>query len=100
MRAIDENDRRIQEINEKIPEIKEINNAIFNSGKELISTIISAKGKDISQEIERIKALNLSAQDMSRNMLVSNGYPADYLRRYLYRQDLHTDFQRLQCRQG
>ena len=27
-------------------------------------------------------------------------YPADYLRRYLYRQDLHTDFQRLQCRQG
>ena len=79
MRAIDENDRRIQEINEKIPEIKEINNAIFNSGKELISTIISAKGKDISQEIERIKALNLSAQDMSRNMLVSNGYPADYL---------------------
>ncbi len=79
MSAIDENDRRIQEINSKIPEIKEINDALFNSGKELINTIIKSKGKDITQEIEKIRTLNLSAQDMCRNMLVSNGYPADYL---------------------
>ena len=44
-RAISENELRIQEINTKIPEIKEINTAIFNTGKEIIQTIISADKK-------------------------------------------------------
>ena len=34
-----ENERRIQEINKKIPEIAQINEALFNTGKDLIRII-------------------------------------------------------------
>ena len=77
--AISENDRRIQEINDTIPEIREINEALFNTGKELIRAVTSHEGDDIQAKIEQIKRDNLSAQDMCRKLLVSNGYPADYL---------------------
>lgn len=77
--AISENDRRIQEINDNIPEIREINEALFNTGKELIRAVTSHEEGDIKAKIERIKRDNLSAQDMCRKLLVSHGYPADYL---------------------
>ena len=78
-RAISENDMRIQEINSKIPEIKEINNTIFNTGKELIRTVIAGDKNNIEAKIEQIKQSNLGAQELCRKMLVANGYPADYL---------------------
>ena len=58
-KAIAENDRRIAEINEKIPEIKEINDALYNTGKELIRIISEAKGADVSEKIEQVKRNNL-----------------------------------------
>lgn len=79
LRAIAENDLRIQEINAKIPEIKEINDALYNTGKELIRLVTESGGRDISDKIENIKQNNLSAQDMCVRLLTSHGYPADYL---------------------
>lgn len=78
-RAISENDLRIQEINSKIPEIKEINTAIFNTGKELIRTILSGDNNDIESRIEKIKISNLGAQELCKKMLVAHNYPSNYL---------------------
>lgn len=74
-----ENDKRIREINEKIPEIKEINSKLFNTGKELIRVIANGHGKDITEEIEKIKQDNIGAQSVAQHLLVSHGYPPDYL---------------------
>lgn len=43
MKAVSENDQRIAEINKKIPQIKEVNDALFNTGKELIQIISKKK---------------------------------------------------------
>ncbi|MCM1133488.1 MAG: ATP-binding protein [Ruminococcus flavefaciens] len=72
-----ENDRRMQEINSRIPEIKEINDTLFNTGKELIRVI--SQGKNVSAEIEKIKQRNMGAQNLAKQLLISHGYPADYL---------------------
>lgn len=74
-----ENERRIQEINEKIPQIREINAQLYKTGRELIKIISSSKGTDTSEKIEQLKKHNLGAQDMSRRMLLANGYPENYL---------------------
>lgn len=78
-KAVTENNMRIDEINEKIPEIKEINDALFNTGRELIRIITGAKGKDVSGKIEALKQNNLEAQKIAEQLLISNGFPADYL---------------------
>lgn len=79
MKAVSENEERIREINMKLPEIREINEVLFNTGKELISLISNNKGKDISAKIEELRQYNLGAQEMSRKILAEHGYPEDYL---------------------
>lgn len=78
-KAMAENDMRIREINSKIPEIKEINDALYNTGKELINIITKANGRDISGKIEQIKQNNLGAQRLAKQLLTVNGYPENYL---------------------
>lgn len=78
-KARDENERRIQEINQKIPEIKEINNTLFNVGKEIIGAIAGGHGKDVTAKIERIRENNLKMQNAAKQLLISHGYPPDYL---------------------
>ena len=78
-KAETENEERIREINEKVPQIREINEVIFNTGKELITIISNGKGKDISDKVEQLKQYNLGAQAMSRKILAEYGYPEDYL---------------------
>ena len=78
-RAESENEARIEEINRKIPQIREINDVLFNTGKQLISIISNGKGQDISEKIEQLKQYNLGAQAMSRKILAEHGYPEDYL---------------------
>ena len=34
MKAVSENEQRIAEVNQKIPQIREINEVLFNTGKE------------------------------------------------------------------
>lgn len=79
MKAVSENEQRISEVNQKIPQIREINEALFNTGKELISIITSGKSEDVTNKIEQLKQHNLGAQAMSRKILAEHGYPEDYL---------------------
>ncbi|MBQ8297414.1 MAG: ATP-binding protein [Ruminococcus sp.] len=79
MKAVNENENRIREINEKIPQIREINNQLYNTGKELIKIMTSGQGAAVTEKIEQLRQFNLGAQMMSRQILVSNGYPENYL---------------------
>lgn len=79
MKAVSENEQRIGEVNSRIPQIREINEVLFNTGKELISLIANNKGTDISDKIEQLKQYNLGAQAMSRKILAEHGLPEDYL---------------------
>ncbi len=79
IKAVQEQEWRIREINRIIPQIGEINNQLYNTGKELINIISQANGKNVEEEINRLKEFNVNAQNMARQLLVSGGYPADYL---------------------
>ena len=79
IRAISENEERIREINNKLPQIREINTMLFNTGKELVQLISSGNSSDVAKRIEQLRSYNIGAQEMARNTLVENGYPADYL---------------------
>ena len=78
-RAVSENDMHIQEINLKIPQIHEINDVLFNTGKELIQIISEGNSADTQNKINQLRRNNLQAQEMSRKLLAANGYPEDYL---------------------
>lgn len=78
-KAVSENDMHIQEINEKIPQIREINNVLFNTGRELIRIISEGRTSETENKINQLKRNNLQAQEMSRKLLAANGYPEDYL---------------------
>lgn len=75
--AIAENDRRNAEIEQKIPEIAEINRILSTTGINLIKII--RKGEDIQQKIKSLENQNRQAQEMIASLLVRNGYPHDYL---------------------
>ena len=77
-KAVQQNEERIREINDKIPQIREINNELFNTGKQLIS-LIGSHDPNVAARVEQMKRYNLQAQKMSRDILVKYGLPADYL---------------------
>lgn len=80
MKAVSENEMRIQEINIKIPQIKEINNKLFNTSRELIKIISSPESQETkARMIEKTKKDNVEAQLFAEKLLTGNGYPADYL---------------------
>lgn len=78
-KAESENEQRIHEINHKIPQIREINTQLYNTGRELIKIMTSGQAPLIKERIEQLKKYNLGAQAMSRQLLADNGYPEDYL---------------------
>ncbi|MBR6384506.1 MAG: ATP-binding protein [Ruminococcus sp.] len=77
--AFAENERRISEINEKIPEIRLVNDTIFNTGRELISMFADKNNRNAEQKIQQLRKYNTDAQTMARQKLVQYGYPPDYL---------------------
>lgn len=72
------NEKCIEEINQKIPQIREINKQLCNTGRDLIG-IIRSGGSDAEKRIEQLKNSNIAAQTMSRRLLAENGYPENYL---------------------
>lgn len=78
-RAEYENDRRISEINDRIPQIREINMQLYNTGRELIKIMMSKDKKDSAEKLKQLESFNLGAQSMMRQLLSANGYPEDYL---------------------
>lgn len=73
-----EQELRIKEIEEKIPEIREINIQLSQTVVELSKLIIS-RSPDFEKAFDKIKENNLHAQKMVNQLLTSNGYPEDYL---------------------
>ncbi len=72
-----QHEERIQEIEDRIPEVTEINRQLFRTSRNLMEII--RQGKDASQRIERLREQNFQAQHMVRQLLEKNGYPANYL---------------------
>ncbi len=81
--AQDENNRRIKEIEERIPEIREINSQLAHTIVD-ISKMILTKKADTTKCLEDIKEKNLQAQNLITELLTANGYPADYLKTKFY----------------
>lgn len=75
--AIAENDKRIAEINEKIPAIDEINVMLARTNIEILKVINN--GKDVQENMRMLEKKSLEAQKMIKDLLVENGYPEDYL---------------------
>ena len=69
---------RLEEIESKIPEIAEINQQLANTSIELSNLILKKQG-DLSKNLEKLKDSNLQGQEMIKELLKANGYPADYL---------------------
>ena len=69
---------RKAEITAKLPQLAEIERALTQTASELSKAIISGKGGS-SAEFAKIRDNSLQAQEMIRKILVSNGYPEDYL---------------------
>lgn len=72
-----ENYLHFQEIQEKMPEINEINLQIANTGKQIFAVMES--GENVKKKIKDLSEKNLQAQKMIKMLLTQNGYPEDYL---------------------
>lgn len=68
-RARVENERRHQEIDQKIPEIAEVNYQLAQTSLKIL----------MGEDIEILKRQNLQAQRYCSQLLINHGYPADYL---------------------
>ena len=76
--AISLADKHLVEAGNKCSTIAEINKALSMTGLQLYKAAL--EGKDnLEQRIEEIKNENLSLQSARRQLLVSNGFPEDYL---------------------
>lgn len=75
--AITVNDEHFREVNDRIPEIAEINRQLFQTSRSLMQIIRS--GENTAERIEKLKHQNQQAQLLVRRLLAANGYPEDYL---------------------
>ncbi len=68
-----------QEIAAAIPQIAELRERLADTGAQLCRLVL-AKPNDLATAVERLKQENLSIQQQITDLLVANGYPADYLK--------------------
>ena len=66
------------EISSKIPEINLLTNQLAQTCTEITRAVFSKK-EEAQQAIKRLMQENLSAQGKIKQLLLQNGYPADYL---------------------
>jgi DNA replication protein DnaC len=76
--ALAEYEKHLEEVENKIPEIVQLNGQIANTSRNIIVTALS-KGVDVKSQVERIKSANLYAQKRVDDLLTQHGYPKDYL---------------------
>lgn len=69
VRAKVENERRYQEINDRIPALAEVNYQLAQTASRILA----------GEDIETVKRQNLQAQRYASQLLENHGYPADYL---------------------
>lgn len=77
MAAAAEQQRRFDEIGGKIPQIAEINAQLATTSTRLFE--VMQDGRDVEARLESLKNENLEAQRIISQLLVQNGYPADYM---------------------
>mgnify|MGYP001198377077 CR=1 FL=1 len=75
--AKSKNEQHFIEVENKIPEIKEINRHLAQTSYNLFKII--QEGQDISQKVENLQKQNLQAQEMVNQLLLQNGFPQNYL---------------------
>ncbi|MCD7959333.1 MAG: ATP-binding protein [Ruminococcus sp.] len=76
--AQNDQQERIQEIEDRIPEIVEINRQLFRTSRELFQMI--QNGVNVEKKVASLQQRNEQAQEMVQQLLVQNGYPTDYLK--------------------
>ncbi len=76
-KAREDADRRRDEIREKISGIREIDAELGRVGLEIMGAIMSAGG-DTELLVAKIRAKNENLQKKREELLIKNGYPADY----------------------
>ena len=74
--ARDRADARARELRSKIPELAKVDRELSRVGLEIFAA--SLTGVDTKARIEEIKEHNLALQALRAEILLSNGYPADY----------------------
>lgn len=72
-----QNRERIQEVEQRIPEVVEINHQLFRTSRELMRII--QRGGDVKAQTEALRQQNLHGQQMVRQLLEQRGYAPDYL---------------------
>lgn len=78
LKAEKKQQRHVQEIEKKFPEIFEINRKLSETSIELSKLIIS-KGTSFIDSFNKIMENNLQGQELIKNILRSGNYPEDYL---------------------
>lgn len=76
-RAIGENQDRLEEVSQRIPEVRELNRRLSQTCLQLLQLL--NEGQDISARVQDLQNQNLEAQALVRQNLQKYGYPADYL---------------------
>lgn len=71
------NQERFEEINQRIPEIAEINRQLFNTSQEIMQII--RNGRDVAQKIQLLEHQNKQAQYLVKQFLKKHNYPENYL---------------------
>ncbi len=71
------NDERFMEINERIPEIAEINHKLFSTSRNIMRLI--SNGESTKENIDALRRQNQQGQLIIKRLLAANGYREDYL---------------------
>lgn len=69
---------RLEEVYSKIPEIKEADIKLARTGADILHAVFGGTGSSVNEKISEIRRENLALQKKRADILVSNGYPADY----------------------
>ncbi|MBQ8397020.1 MAG: ATP-binding protein [Clostridia bacterium] len=77
LRARAEADRRRAEVAARLPEVAEIDRAMRDTGVELLRTAVGG-GPGAVERLAELREQNETLQASRRDLLVANGYPADY----------------------
>ena len=80
IRALNEYERRVAEVTEKVPQFAEINKTLYDTSRQIMQLISSNNNPDeVNQKIGMLKYYNLTSQKMSADYLKNNGFPENYL---------------------
>lgn len=71
-------DLRREEVYEKIPEYRELSDRLAETGQKLVSLIM--RGGEVADGVSELEKDNLNTQKCMQQLLVSAGYPEDYLK--------------------